>query len=302
MLFAARILRGPPALFTCVPRRAVYKCAMLARCLLLTLLLASAVAALWRDAGGSLTRLARFMMPAPTLDLPYDAPPPPEQWRALKPGERLADARERVLPRLREVLAERRLSLGAPAYLRGFKESRELELWLRAAEGWTLFRTYPVAALSGGPGPKQREGDGQVPEGFYAVQPGGLNPASSYHLSFNIGYPNAHDLHLGRTGSFIMIHGAEVSIGCLAMTDPVIEEIYLIVEAALSAGQTEVPVHLFPFRMNAPRLDAERESEWLPFWQELLPAYESFESRRIPPRVTFEEGRQKVLPGDSPPP
>lgn len=78
-------------------------------------------------------------------------------------------------------------------------------------------KRYPIAAWS--TGLKMKEGDRQTPEGFYEVEPSGLNPRSNYHLSFNIGYPNAYDRSLNRTGSFIMVHGRDVSIGCLAMTD-----------------------------------------------------------------------------------
>lgn len=271
-------------------------CVMLLRYLLLLSILASALSAFWRQGGVDLLHSALLTMASPKIQLPYDSPPTPEKWRPMKPEERLADVRARVLPRLREVLAERQLHLGAEVYLRGFKESAELELWMRGADAWVLFRTYPVAALSGVLGPKQREGDGQVPEGFYEVIERALNPASSYHLSFNMGYPNAHDLYLGRTGSHIMIHGDAVSIGCLAMTDPVIEEIYLLVEAALKTGQKAVPVHLFPFRMKESRLaDVAETHDWWGFWRELKVAYDAFETKRLPPRVLFQEGRQIVV-------
>ena len=67
--------------------------------------------------------------------------------------------------------------------------------------------------------PETREGDRQVPEGFYAIAPGQLNPNSSYYLSFNVGYPNAYDRAHGSTGGTIMVHGACSSAGCFSMTD-----------------------------------------------------------------------------------
>jgi len=270
---------------------------MHSRIFFLVVLLAAAfaLAGLWMERRGCLDCFARHLM-FDSLRLPYPEPPEPEKWSALTAVERLADTRARLLPGLHDELAMRGTSPGAQAYLRAFKESRELELWLRDGSEWVLFRNYPVAALSGGPGPKQREGDGQVPEGFYAVERGALNPASSFHLSFNIGYPNAHDRHLGRTGSFIMVHGSNVSIGCLAMTDPVIEEIYLIVEAALDAGQRAVPVHVFPFRMTDARMELARESEWHSFWSELRAAHDAFEQTGKPPRVVFDAGRQVITP------
>jgi murein L,D-transpeptidase YafK len=245
------------------------------RLLILAGLLVLAVGWLWRR--------------SPTIPgtmLPYPAPPAAEIWRTWSPDQRLADLRARVQPGLNETLAARGTPLGSPTLLRAFKETGELELWLAGDAGWQSFRTYAVAAHSGGLGPKQREGDRQVPEGAYGVTAGALNPASTYHLSFNIGYPNAEDRRQGRTGSFIMIHGGAVSIGCLAMTDPWIEEIYLIVEAALQAGQAEVPVHIFPFRMHEERLRAAADSPWHAFWQSLRPLHDEWPPHQWPSTST----------------
>lgn len=231
------------------------------------------------------------LKPTPNMSLPYPAPPPPEDWTQLKPQERLANVRRRVRPLLAEELKKQGLSLGNPAFVRIFKESRELELWLRGGTEWKLFRSYPVAAMSGTLGPKTKEGDGQAPEGFYAVTRESLNPSSSYHLSFNIGYPNAYDRHHRRTGSFIMVHGNEVSIGCFAMTDPVIEEIYLIVDEALKAGQAEVPVHAFPFHLTEERLAGEKDNAAASFWRELQPGYAAFTAVKEIPQVTQRAGR-----------
>ena len=234
--------------------------------------------------------------------LPYAAPPERAVWQQMNADQRLADVKARLLPALHEELAKRQLAPGAPVYLRAFKESRELELWLRGGASeppeWTLYRTYPIAALSGHLGPKLAEGDGQTPEGCYAITPKLLNPASAYHLAMNIGYPNALDLHHRRTGSFIMIHGDEVSIGCLAMTDAAIEEIYWLVKEALEAGQGSVPVHLFPFRMTEWQmaLAGGVGSQHVAFWRELKPIYDHFEARRDLPKVALEGGSYTLPP------
>lgn len=235
------------------------------------------------------------------LPLPYEAPPPSDQWQALPPAERLASVRARLQPQLNDLLRSHGLQLGQPVYLRIFKESRELELWMKTAESapvWKLFRTYPIAAYSGTLGPKMREGDRQAPEGFYDVVPQRLNPASSYHLSFNIGYPNAYDLAHQRTGSYIMVHGSQVSVGCFAMTDPLIEEIYLLVEAALHSGTESLPIHSFPFRMTPARMQQARDeaSPHLAFWQELQPAYTAFENAAKPPQVQVNQNRYELAP------
>lgn len=212
--------------------------------------------------------------------------------------ERIDEVRARVEPGLKAQIAAAGLVYDAPVFVRIFKESSELELWMKPekAEGYQLFRTWKIATYSGTLGPKLREGDRQAPEGFYEVTKRQLNPKSNFHLSFNIGYPNAYDQAHQRTGSFIMVHGNNVSIGCFAMTDPVIEEIYLIVEAALAAGQNQVPVHCFPFRMTPERMAtaSAEASPWVPFWQELQAGYEAFETSRKPPEMRVQGGRYQV--------
>jgi len=118
-----------------------------------------------------------------------------------------------------------------------------------------------------------------------------MNPNSSYHLAFNIGYPNAYDEAHGRTGSYIMIHGSNVSIGCLAMTDEKIEEIYTLANAALDGGQPFFRVHIFPFRMTEARMRKAASSPHFPFWENLKIGYDFFEESQIPPNVEVGEKR-----------
>jgi murein L,D-transpeptidase YafK len=183
---------------------------------------------------------------------------------------------------------------GAPVYLRIFKQSRELELWVRVGEGYQLLQTWPICTWSGSLGPKLRQGDWQAPEGFYTVAARQLNPVSRFHLSFNLGYPNAYDRAHGRTGDFLMVHGNCVSVGCYAMGDAAIEQIYTLVAAALAQGQKSVPVHIFPFRMEGDWAATYADHEWLPFWQELEPAYRDFAAGGLPPQVRVQGKRYVV--------
>jgi murein L,D-transpeptidase YafK len=202
-------------------------------------------------------------------------------------------AAARVRPGLERDLTALGLHFGDPVFFRAFKEEKQLEAWVRHRKTgkYELFRTWPIAALSGKPGPKLAEGDGQVPEGFYDVTAALMKPDSVFHLAFNIGYPNAYDRHHRRTGTYIMIHGNRVSIGCLAMTDEKIEEIYTLCDAALTNGQKLVQVHVFPFRMNAARMAKESTNEWFDFWKQLQQGYDMFEKNRIPPNVSIKNGR-----------
>lgn len=212
-----------------------------------------------------------------------------------RPDPRKLEAvKERRLEAVHASLSEAGFSPGAPAFIRIFKETRELELWLQRGSTFGLYKTFPICTWSGALGPKLREGDGQSPEGFYSVTPNQLNPQSSYHLSFNLGFPNAYDRAQGRTGSFLMVHGSCVSIGCYAMTDDGIEEIYLIVEAALSSGQSAFDVHVFPFRMTPEAWAQHGQSQWAAFWQMLQPGYDRFEATRIPPAIDVVNGAYVV--------
>lgn len=199
----------------------------------------------------------------------------------------MRDARTRLDARLAQVGATR----GAPVFLRIFKEEAELEMWARTGESWRLVHAYPVCNHSGSLGPKLAEGDRQAPEGFYEVGANQLLPTSRHYRAFNLGFPNAHDRSLGRTGSFLMVHGGCSSIGCYAMTDRGVAEIYTAVEAALAAGRGSVPVHAFPFRMSEARMAQAEGSRWLPFWENLAQGYRLFERDRAVPEVGTAGGR-----------
>ena len=209
-------------------------------------------------------------------------------------SKRASKAIERVTPSLRELAAEKNLKLGSPVFIRILKEERELEIWLRSekSKSFSLFKTYRVAYWGPGKlGPKLRQGDAQAPEGFYYFKAGNLNPYSKYHLAMNIGYPNAFDRAHDRTGSHIMIHGSTASIGCYAMTDRSIEEIYALVSHAFNRGQPFIRVHVFPFRMTADRLEKEKDNPNHAFWLNLKEGYEAFEDDKTPPNVLVREKR-----------
>ncbi len=196
------------------------------------------------------------------------------------------------IARLDARLKEKGFKRGDPVFLRVFKGDAQLEAWMKRGARFELFATYPICAWSGQLGPKEAEGDRQSPEGIYTITRGQLNPNSSYHRAFNLGYPNAFDRALGRTGAYLMVHGGCASIGCYAMTDAVIDELWRLVTAALDNGQERVGVHIYPFRMTDVRLAAY--ASWHPaaeFWRDLKQAHDLFETRRVPPKVTVCERR-----------
>ena len=204
----------------------------------------------------------------------------------------------RVRPALESALQAKGLTFGAPIFIRIFKASSELEVWVEKGDRFRLFKIYPICTYSGGPGPKLRTGDLQSPEGFYFVTAGRMNPASRFHLSFNLGYPNAYDRAQGRTGSALMVHGDCVSIGCYAMTDAGIEEIYTLAHGALRKGQPFFRVHIFPFRMTAENMELKGDSTWRLFWENLEEGYALFERTGCPPDVDVRDGRYTFGPAE----
>lgn len=197
------------------------------------------------------------------------------------------------LARLQERLIEKDLKLGSPILLRAFKSESEFEVWIRKDEAYVLFATYPVCHWSGTLGPKLQEGDKQTPEGFYTVTKQQIRHVGRWPRSLNLGFPNPYDKSLARTGSHILVHGGCSSVGCFAMTNSVIEEIYLITEQAIAGGQRFVPVHVYPFRLSEANLASQKDSPWIEFWTNLKEGYDLFDQTRRPPRITTCEGRYR---------
>jgi len=196
------------------------------------------------------------------------------------PDKILADMKAKGMVRTSSVMA------------RIFKEEGKLEIWKAKTNGrYEMVASYDICKWSGKLGPKYTEGDRQAPEGFYTVRPSQMNPRSNYHLSFNIGYPNAYDRANGRTGANLMVHGACSSSGCYSMTDPQIEQIYAFGRDAFQGGQTEFQIQAFPFRMTAANMARYRNDPNYEFWKMLKVGYDNFEITKVPPKVDVCEKR-----------
>jgi murein L,D-transpeptidase YafK len=207
-----------------------------------------------------------------------------------------------LAPHLRPLQADTMMLLGkkgmdaqAPIYIRIFKEESELEIWKQRDDGrYYHFKTYPICNWSGDLGPKVRFGDRQAPEGFYNVSRDQMNPDSKYHLAMNLGFPNAYDRSLKRSGDFLMVHGGCKSAGCYAMTDGLIEEIYAIARESFIGGNDSIPVHAFPFRMSDENMARFASHEAYPFWLTMKEGYEYFEVTRMLPTVAVCNRRYVV--------
>ena len=213
--------------------------------------------------------------------------------KGIPSSPRSREAIKRVQPMIEKELAAENLEFGVPIFIRIFKEKMLLEVWVQRDTSFDLFKAYTICTYgSGGLGPKIRQGDGRAPEGFYFITPYRLNPVSHFHLSFNLGYPNRYDRYYGRTGGALMVHGSCVSIGCYAMTDRVIEEIYTFADAAFRNGQPFFRVHIFPFKMTDANMKKYVGKKLYNFWTNLKEGYDFFEIKNnIPPNVEVRNGK-----------
>jgi len=205
-----------------------------------------------------------------------------EEQLATGPGRSL----QPIPPETVALMEKLDTSPSSPVLIRTYKKEAEFEIWKMKSDGqYVLLKTYPMCRWSGQLGPKKSEGDRQVPEGFYPITPGQMNPNSNYYLSFNVGYPNAYDHAWGRTGGTIMVHGACSSAGCFSMTDQQIAEIYSIAREAFNGGQSEIQMQSYPFHMTAENLAKHRLDPNIDFWKELKNGADHFEVTKTEPQV-----------------
>jgi murein L,D-transpeptidase YafK len=161
-------------------------------------------------------------------------------------------------------------------FFRVFKHEQKLEIWAKnePEKSFLLLKTYDIASPTGNLGPKRKQGDMQTPEGFYYIDR--FNPISNFHLSLGINYPNKSDMILGEKGNLggdIFIHGSTVTVGCMPMTDDKIKEIYILAVEARQAGQSQIPVHIFPMNMAGNRFkeleNYAKSPDFLEYWSRL---------------------------------
>lgn len=204
-----------------------------------------------------------------------------------------------IPPAAMALMASKGMSKSDPILIRAYKKESEMEVWKRGSDGkYALLKTYPICRWSGQLGPKTREGDRQVPEGFYTVAPSQMNPNSAYYLSFDTGYPNAFDRQFGRNGGDIMVHGSCSSRGCFAMTDQNIAEIYAIARESFASGQRAFQFQSYPFRMTPKNLAQHRLDPNIGFWKNLKEGSDVFEVTKEEPRIAVAGGRYEFNPGD----
>lgn len=188
-------------------------------------------------------------------------------------------------------------------YIQVFKLEKKLELWAKnkSDNSHKLIREYDICDTSGKLGPKRMQGDLQIPEGFYHIDR--FNPHSNFYLSLGINYPNNSDRILGyknNLGGDIFIHGDSVTIGCLPITDDKIKELYVFCIEAKDKGQINIPVTIFPTKLNDTnynelKIKYRLDNDKLLLWSELKQIYDFFKEKKYLPRVIFlNDGRHRI--------
>lgn len=191
-------------------------------------------------------------------------------------------------------------------YIRAFKKEKLVEIWGKDKQKtkYILLKTYAFCKSSGTLGPKRKEGDKQIPEGFYHISV--FNPRSKFYLSLGLNYPNRSDRILGDTtalGSDIFIHGGCATVGCIPITDENIKELYaLTVDAKAATGKT-IPVTIFPARLteenyNALKTQYAGNPQLISFWKGLKGGYQAFEKCRKLPNVVFAQNGNYICSPD----
>lgn len=165
-----------------------------------------------------------------------------------------------------------------------YKDNDLLDVYAKTKKetSYRKLLSYSICSRSGQLGPKRKQGDGQVPEGFYHIDR--FNPKSSFYLSLGLNYPNLSDKRKSKAnnpGGDIFIHGACVTIGCLPMTDNYIKELYLLAVYAKNNGQDKIPVYIFPFKMTAQNMTDyfakyNENKALISFWNNLKVGYDMF--------------------------
>lgn len=215
------------------------------------------------------------------------------------PDDRVAGAYLHCEAELRKQVEDAKCAWGAAVAMVVYKHEMRMEVYLEQANGqYTWFRTLPICAASGDPGRKLREGDRQVPEGFYQVAV--FNPKSNFHLSMGINYPNDADRIVAdaqHPGGDIYIHGGCASIGCCAMTDEGIEPLYVLCDAAKKAGRPAPKVMILPCCFNDTSLpwQSSEYTQWATFWSGLNDGWSWFIHQKTWPTMTVDSSGNYLL-------
>jgi murein L,D-transpeptidase YafK len=202
----------------------------------------------------------------------------------------------RVRGRLQFAYDDLGLTYGAPIYLRVIKDRRRLEVWVQGRnQEYLRLRSYRLCGGTQNRGPRRTSVILRQPEGFYHIGPTSLRPPSVRYLGADIGWPNAFDIAQNKRGGVILVQAGCANEPHIGLTDPDMEEVYALLQGALTNGQAQVPIHIFPYEMTMLRMITLGERPNTSFWKQLAPAWQAFESTKKPPQVRVLGRRYIVL-------
>jgi len=174
--------------------------------------------------------------------------------------------------------------------IKAYKYEQQVKLYVKKESDreWKLLKQYPFCWTSGELGPKRKEGDYQIPEGYYKINH--FNPHSSFLLSLGVSYPNKADRIKSphpRKGGAIYMHGGCATIGCIPVEDEPIKEVYILALLARDNGQPSIPIHIFPFDYSEEKMQTavSKFPEHEQFWENLFEAEKKFKEDGIQPSV-----------------
>lgn len=173
-----------------------------------------------------------------------------------------------VRKRLKSLFETHKISYppGAMTWV-ALKEEKQLLLFTKDRSGaFKQILSYPIIGTSGVAGPKLKEGDKQVPEGFYKIA--SFRPNLVAHIGMEVNYPNASDRAHAQAekrrnlGCDILIHGSKWSTGCLAMGNEPIEEMFVL---AHDVGAKNISLIFAPCNLvhALPPVDFKKQPAWL---------------------------------------
>jgi murein L,D-transpeptidase YafK len=220
-----------------------------------------------------------------------------------KKYERVKTAYKEKLTFVNEAIAKKGIKIGELNILIvAYKAEQELIVYAKKSSDkrYQELLSYEICASSGVLGPKRKQGDGQVPEGFYKIDR--YNPSSQFYLSLGLNYPNQSDKIVSKAsdlGGDVFIHGECVTIGCMPMTNEKIKEIYLFAIQAHATGQT-IPVYVFPFKMDMINMENYTKKyldnkPLVNFWRNLKEGYDLFQKNKAELKPTVDKNGKYIF-------
>jgi hypothetical protein len=186
----------------------------------------------------------------------------------------VACAKIDLTPDLLPLSKDTMMLLGKKAWTRKRRSSsassRKSRSWRSGSSATTAASTtqdLPDLQLVGRLGPKTKQATGRRRRVLHG-QPRADEPRLQLSSGHQPRLPERLRQVAGTHGQFLMIHGKCKSVGCYAMTDALIEEIYALARESFLGANDSFQVHAFPFHMTRENMARHANHEAYPFWRD----------------------------------